>query len=184
MKMFIIKITAIVLALITIILIGFGLKCHDLDNKIRQLSSIDTAKSAELVQMRADAHVIKDNRAENDINYLNSVFSDIFTFYDLEGFNTAKGLAIDYNFPEAFVYNLFDTAEIDQSLYAESMLKIACQYNNSDIYLLEKKDNYYYICKINISLVEYDAAFSLILFIELSDDIDNKIVSATYYQAE
>ena len=187
MKVIIIKIITVIAVFVLIASVSFGIRCNILDEKIKKLSDIDSQKSAELEKMRIDACSVNNKRVDNDMKYLNLVFSEIFTFYNMTDFNNAKQSAVEYGLPDEVIYNLFNTYDFEQDLYAETMTKVACRYDSSDIYLLEEKDgNAFYIANIKINLVNYDASFNILLFITLSDgdDIDNKIKSAVYYQVK
>lgn len=177
----IIKVVIVILALTIFSVAGFGIRSVILDNNIKALESEYSRLQAITDNLRREIDA-SDSRSSQDKIFLDNMFGEIFTFYDINEFRDAKVNAKSYGLPEAFIEKLYDTTELSSSAYAESMINVMCRYDSSDLYLLGRNDNVgYYVAIVNLKTV--NSSFSLALFITLADsgDLNERVKSIVYY---
>ena len=106
---------------------------------------------------------------------------------DLEGFEKARSIAIDYNLPTSFVNSFYDTSELS-GIYAESMLDIVCKYNSAEIYFLDREEDVgYYYATVKLDTVKYvNSQIEFGFFIAIQDHGDEfeRIKSLIYYNID
>ena len=101
MKKFL-KILVIAAIVLTVSFGGVLIQSAIYDNKIVLLQ-----RQLDKKQIIADDLIAKSRRTDmqsvTDKKIISGIFERIFTFYDLEGFEKARSIAIDYNLPTSFV---------------------------------------------------------------------------------
>lgn len=156
------------------------------DNKIVSLQRQLDKKQAianDLIakSRRTDAQSVTDKKI------INGIFERIFTFYDLEGFEKARNIAVDYNLSTDFVNSFYDTSELS-GVYAESMLDIVCKYNSAEIYFLDREEDVgYYYATVKLDTVKYvnsQIEFGFFIAIQDHGDESERIKSLIYYNID
>lgn len=177
----IVRIAIVIIVIMIFSVVGFGIRCIILNNKIAILEDEYRRKQAIADSMKRSIDV-SDSHSEQDRIFLENMFGEIFTFYDISEFRDAKVNAKSYNLPEAFIARLYDTTELSSSAYAESMIEVMCKYDSSDLYLLGRSNDIgYYVAIVNLKTV--NSSFRLALFITLADsgDLNERVKSIVYY---
>lgn len=162
---------------------GFVIQNKIYDDRISSLALVRDEKqniAHDLIQKALHT----DTQSSIDKQFLNQVFRDIFTFYDMDGFYQARNAAVEYGMPSDFVNSFYDTSELDNQ-YAESMIDVICQYDSADFYLLDRSDDigYYYVT-VKLDTVKYTSGrFELGFFIDLksSGNEFDRFESVIYY---
>ena len=179
----ILKIFIVIFAITIMSFIGFGIRNRILDNKIKSLTNTYNTKQATADSIYSEIN-ISDAQSESDLVFLELMFSEIFTFYDLDDFKDAKENAKQYGLSDDFVDRFYDMSELNESAYAESMLDVLCKYSSSDLYLIERRGNIgYYIAVVTLDTVKYNNSFDIVLFLTLTDsgEENERVRSIIYY---
>jgi hypothetical protein len=185
MKKFL-KILVIAAIVLTVSFGGVLIQSAIYDNKIVLLQ-----RQLDKKQIIADDLIAKSRRTDTqsvtDKKIISGIFERIFTFYDLEGFEKARSIAIDYNLPTSFVNSFYDTSELS-GIYAESMLDIVCKYNSAEIYFLDREEDVvYYYATVKLDTVKYvNSQIEFGFFIAIQDHGDEfeRIKSLIYYNID
>lgn len=164
-------------------LIGFAISKRQLDKQIKSLEAQrdDLQVTYNTLLMQED---LTDIYYANDKAFLDRMFDDIFTFYDENGFYGAREQAKAYGLPEGFIDLFYDTTELTGAF--TNMLDIICQYNSSDLYLLDRQDGIgYYVAIVDLDMVKYQESIQIGIFIALSEDDNSdfgRVKSMIYYE--
>lgn len=185
MKKFL-KILVIAAIVLTASLGGVLIQSAIYDNKIVLLQ-----RQLDKKQIIADDLIAKSRRTDTqsvtDKKIISGIFERIFTFYDLEGFEKARSIAVDYNLSTAFVNSFYDTSELS-GIYAESMLDIVCKYNSAEIYFLDREEDIgYYYATVKLDTVKYvnsQIEFGFFIAIQDHGDESERIKSLIYYNID
>lgn len=180
------KIFIVIFAVTAVFFVSFVIRNRVLDNKIKKLTDTYNNRQVTADSMAAEINMT-DAHSEHDRAFLEMMFSEIFTFYDADGFEEARQSAGYYNLPADFIDRFYDTSELRDSGYAEAMLDILCQYDSSKLYLINRKDNIgYYVASVTLNTVKYDSSFDIVLFIALADSGDEgeRVKSIVYYNTK
>ncbi len=185
MKKFL-KILVIAAIVLTVSFGGVLIQSAIYDNKIVLLQ-----RQLDKKQIIADDLIAKSRRTDTqsvtDKKIISGIFERIFTFYDLEGFEKARSIAVDYNLPTAFVNSFYDTSELS-GIYAESMLDIVCKYNSAEIYFLDREEDVgYYYATVKLDTVKYvnsQIEFGFFIAIQDHGDESERIKSLIYYNID
>lgn len=181
----VLKIVCIIAALAAVIAVSAVLRSKSLDRKIAELTIERDDLQIVANDMIADSHRT-DKQSAEDIQLLEGVFRNMFTFYNMEEFDAARDFAVRYNVPEIFVESFYSKSELS-NMYAESMLEILCRYDSSDIYLLKRDgDTAYYYADVTLNMVKYSGSFDLGIFVSVKSygDETERITSMLYYYVE
>lgn len=179
----ILKIFIVIFAITIASFIGFGIRSRILDNKIKSLTNTYNIRQATVDNIYAEIN-ISDAQSERDRAFLEMMFSEIFTFYDIDDFKAAKDNAKHYGLSDDFINRFYDMGELNDSAYAEAMLDVLCKYESSDLYLIERRDNIgYYIAVVTLDTVKYNNSFDIVLFLTLADsgEENDRVKSIIYY---
>ncbi len=166
---------------------GFFIRNLLLDRKIEQLETTLATNNETIKSYAYDNARKTDLQSETDIKFMQYVFDEIFTFYDIEDFKRARNNALAYGFPESFVNNFYDMSELASSMYTEAMLDIMCKYESSEFYLLDRYDGVgYYFGVITLNTVKYNTSFPIAVFVSISDSGDEteRMQSIVYYNVD
>lgn len=177
------RLLGILLVVVLIFYGGFAIKYKMLQDDIAQLSETLENSRYKLNASRASAN-LSNERYESDKKYLDVVFNDIFTFYDLSEFEDCRRNALDYNFSSNFVVNFYNKDEFINNSYAEAMLDVMSEYKSCDLYLLDEYEDGVccYMADIRLGMVKYNTDINMILFLELEPaSSDTRIKSSVYY---
>lgn len=178
-------IICVIVPIIIVILIGFGFRTMFLNRKIAALTETLNQKQAIVDSMISEIDM-QDKQCNDDISFLNIMFDEIFTFYDIDDFMTAKQNAVDYGLSNAFVDNFYDTRELYQNAYAEQLLSVLCKFESADYYLLGRKDGTgFYAVPVKLSTVKNGGYVNIVLFLTINEtgDLDERVSSIVYYIA-
>ena len=161
---------------------GYVIKLNLYDERIADLTTIRSNKQSVADSLKERAQVI-DEQSKTDKAYIESVFGQIFTFYDLDGFKRARNLAADNAMPADFINSFYDMTTLSD-IYADEMLDIVCRYDSADIYLLDRDEHMsYYYADVKLSLVKYSGTIELSFFITVNNDAGaDKFASIIYYE--
>lgn len=174
----------IVIAVISIAsIIGFFIRNAYLDKQIAILENECLQKQAIAESMLTEIN-LTDEQSVQDKEFLETMFNEIFTFYDMDGFDNARINAVCYGLPQRFIDRFYDTSELSSSLYAEAMLDVMCKYDSSSLYLLDRDDDTgYYLAKVTLDSVKYNSSFEIAIFVSLAEsgDENQRIRAMTYY---
>lgn len=182
----ILKIIIVIFAVTAVFLVSYIIRSRVLDNKIKTLNDTYTAKQAIADNMAAEINAA-DSRSEYDRYFLETMFSELFTFYNLDDFKKAKENAGYYGLSDDFISSFYDMTELTDNGYAESMLDILCEYESSKLYLINRKDNIgYYVATVTLGTVKYNSNFDIVLFIALADSggEHERVKSIIYYNTK
>lgn len=183
----ILKVVLVVAIIYGIFISGFFIRNLLLHREIERLENI-VSTNEETIRQYAFANGDRtDEQSKTDIKFMQYVFNEIFTFYDLEDFKRAKKNATEYGLPESFVESFYDTSELSSSVYSEAMLDVMCKYESSDFYLLERSEGIgYYFGLIELNTVKYNTTFSIAVFVSIRDSGDEteRIQSIVYYNID
>jgi len=173
---------ALFFTFVSVAFAGYFIQNAIYDNEISKLEN-DIAHKQQVVDEKIGSMIKTDKQIKTDIDFLNYVFENIFTFYNLDEFKEAKETAVSCGLPDAFVERFFSESEFS-NMYADAMLDVMCKYDYADIYLLEKADGMsYYYATVKLDMVKYNRSFELAFFITLQDSETNsdRFVSVIYY---
>lgn len=164
-------------------LIGFEINKKYLDDQIKSLEAqrdnLQVTYNTLLMQEDfTDVYYAKDKA------FLDEMFDDIFTFYDEDEFYGAREQAKAYGLPDGFIDLFYDTTELTGAFV--NMLDIICQYNSSDLYLLDRQDGIgYYVAIVDLDMVKYQESIQIGIFIALSEDDNSdfgRVKSMIYFE--
>lgn len=163
---------------------GYVIKLNLYDESIAALTSVRDDKQSVVNDLKEQAQVI-DEQSKADKTYIESVFGQIFTFYDLDGFKRARNLAADNAMPADFINSFYDMTTLSD-IYADEMLDVVCKYDSADIYLLDRDEHMsYYYANVRLSLVKYRGTIELSFFITVNNDAGaDKFESVIYYEVK
>lgn len=180
------KVFRMLIVLIPICVILFGgiaIRSVLLDKQIASLEGTCEVKQSVIDKLMAQAFHT-DEQSVSDKKYMETAFSRIFTFYNMDEFDAARDRAIGYGLPKDFVNCFYDKSEMS-SIYAESMLDVMCKFKSADFYLLDRDETTaYYYADVKLDTVKYsDSVIELGFFIALRNEgIDTeRFASVVYY---
>ena len=97
----------IILASIMVLgIVCYFVQMFSYDNQIRRLKTVLDEKQAAATELKEQAFAL-DGQSVKDKEYMEIVFGQIFTFYDLDGFKRARNFAADCGMPADFINSLF-----------------------------------------------------------------------------
>lgn len=166
--------------------VALGVVCYlvqmgSYDSQIRELKTVLDKKQTIAAELKERAFA-SDEQSVKDKEYMEIVFGQIFTFYDLDGFKRARNLAADCGMPADFINSFYDTSVLDD-MYADTMLDIVCRYNSADIYLLDRDENtsYYYV-NMKLNMVKVSGDIELSFFVTMDNKATTeRFLSVIYY---
>lgn len=150
--------------------------------KIENLTAERDKKQNIVVEMKQAAE-LADEQSTKDKAYIDAVFKQIFTFYNRDGFKHARNTAVDYGLPADFINRFYD-AETLSDMYADTMLDVMCEYDSSNIYLLDRDDDFsYYYADVRLNMVKFSGTISLSFFITIDNDANaERFASIIYFE--
>lgn len=152
------------------------------DAKIDKLTAECDKKQNIAAEMKQAAE-LADEQSMKDKAYIDAVFKQIFTFYNLDGFKQARNTAVDYDLPTDFINRFYDATTLSD-MYADTMLDVMCEYDSSNIYLLDRDDDFsYYYADVCLNMVKFSGTISLSFFITTDNDVNaERFASIIYFE--
>lgn len=174
----------LIIILASIVVLGvvcYFVQMFSYDNQIRKLKTVLGEKQAVATELKEQAFAL-DEQSVADKEYMEIVFGQIFTFYDLDGFKRARNLAADFGMPADFINSFYDMSVLDD-IYADTMLDIVCRYDSADIYLLDRDDDtsYYYV-NMTLNMVKVSGDIKMSFFVTMDNKATTeRFLSVIYY---
>ena len=125
------KIVCVILPVAVMAFIGFGLRTMFLNRRIAELTETYNHQKA-IADSMVSAINVSDTQSVSDISFMNVMFDEIFTFYNVDDFRTAKQSAKEYGLPDIFIDRFYDMSELNEYAYAESLIDVMCSFSSAD----------------------------------------------------
>lgn len=174
--------TIVIIFAVILFAVSMILQGRSYDKQIEQLSETYAEKQQEADNLVQNVDIV-DEQLQKDKAFLEIMFDEIFTFHDIDEFDGAMQNAMTYNLSDRFIANFYDKSELNGG-YADALLDVLCEYDSSELYLLERSNNIgYYVADVTLDTVKYNSSFRIILFIAIADsgDVNERIQSIIYY---
>lgn len=175
------RLIVIIVSVIVLGIVCYFIQTNSYDSQIAELKAVLDAKQTVAAELKEKAFAA-DEQSVKDKAYMEAVFGQIFTFYDLDGFKRARNLAADCAMPVDFINSFYDMTTLDD-IYADTMLDIVCRYDSADIFLLDRDENvsYYYV-NMRLSMVEVSGNIEMSFFITMDNKATTeRFLSVIYY---